>query len=522
MYKIVIADDDEIQLQGMCCAFPWDSLDIEVAAGVDDGDKALQAVIEQKADILLTDIKMTNMDGLYLTEQIRKQSPHTRVVIMSAYDDFQFAQKALRLGVDDYLLKPVDLHHMQETMRQIVYQKDEEKKRLEMELHSKRVEQIVSENEQFLEDTFFQNVLSQKYTREACRRMEEEFMANAQQSWQVLEVLISQAETKDKKQEILKRISQERGYKYIYSLGHHLVCCCSQSETIENEAESLKQECRSQFREYDDLDQTSFIDGTIVSELYYLGLSYQKIIQIRNYQVVEAENKDLSERDLDTYFNENHTLNKALAEYLAKLVLMGNTDMLSGYVGKLKDNLRIAGSDSILMLSFSLSLIFGELRGLVEKALVNEDTLDEMYYKIIRQNSLDCAMELLEKELYKIAELSCREDNISVEQSIKRACDYIEKHYFNPSLRIGEVALEVGFSQNYFSAVFTEMTGESFTDYLIKMRMKEAQLLLTTTDYKIQEIGFSVGYENPAYFSAAFKKFTGVSVSQYREMIKGI
>ena len=79
-----------------------------------------------------------------------------------------------------------------------------------------------------------------------------------------------------------------------------------------------------------------------------------------------------------------------------------------------------------------------------------------------------------------------------------------------------------GLSPNYFSSVFTEVTGESFTDYLIGRRMKEAQLLLTNSDYKIQEIGYMSGYDNPAYFSAAFKKYTGVSVSQYKKMIKGI
>ena len=80
--------------------------------------------------------------------------------------------------------------------------------------------------------------------------------------------------------------------------------------------------------------------------------------------------------------------------------------------------------------------------------------------------------------------------------------------------------MEVGLSQSYFSAVFTEVTGESFTDYLIERRMKEAQLLLMNSDYKIQEIGYKAGYDNPAYFSAAFKKFTGVSVSRYKDMIK--
>lgn len=520
MYKIVIADDDEIQLQGMCCAFPWAELDIEVAAGVDDGDKALEAVVEMRADILLTDIKMSNMDGLHLTEQIRRLSPDTRVVIMSAYDDFHFAQKALRLGVDDYLLKPVDLHQMRETMHQIVFQKEEEKRRAEAEKRSKRLGEMVPADEEILEETFFQNVLNRTYSREACKRLETPYLHCPRQKWMVLEAVFEGLEESTGKHKVLTEVSSQWDYRYVRSLGYHLICCYGTEHELPEKVERFKEECREQLRIVEPSASVTFIEGSVVSELYYLSLSYEKILQIRSYEFDGKNNGDLSEKDLDRYFNENHTVNKTLAEYLAKLVSMGNTDMLPEYVDKLKNNLKYAGNDSILMLSFSLSAILGELKGTAGLADKGENGLDELYYRIIRQNSLDEAMELLESELQRLAETARGQESITVRQSVQRACNYIEEHFSDPALRIGEVAVEVGLSQSYFSAVFTEVTGESFTDYLIERRMKEAQLLLMNSDYKIQEIGYKAGYDNPAYFSAAFKKFTGVSVSRYKDMIK--
>lgn len=521
MYRLVIADDDEIQLQGMCCAFPWEDLGIEVVAGVDDGDKALFEVVEKKADILLTDIKMSNMDGLELTEKIREQCPDTRVVIMSAYDDFQFAQKALRLGVDDYLLKPVDLEQMRETMRQIVYQKDE-KKRVEQIQRRSRLEEMVVEDEEILEETFFQNVLNQKYARNICRKLEEPYRQTAQQKWFIIEALFDDSKGQEEKRSILQRSSRARGYKYIYNLGHHLFCCLGKEETAGDEVLLFEEECRTQIKSLDSSASISFIAGPYVSELYYLSLSYEKVRQICSYQFSEGKDRNLSEKDLDKYFDQNHTVNKSLVEYLAKLVEMGYTDMLPEYTERLKNNLRYTGSESLLMLSFSLSSILGELRRIPQLKEMPGDELDEIYYKIIKQKTLDEAMELLENELRRLSELVKETDCMTVEQSVQKACEYIEEHFTEPELRIGKAALFVGLSQNYFSTVFTEVTGESFTDYLIKRRMKEAQMLLMNPDYKIQEIGYMVGYDNPAYFSAAFKKFTGVSVSQYRKMIKGI
>lgn len=117
--------------------------------------------------------------------------------------------------------------------------------------------------------------------------------------------------------------------------------------------------------------------GPAVSELYYLGLSYEKVRQICSYQFSEEKGKDLTEKDLDKYFDQHHTVNKSLVEYLAKLVLMGNTEMIHEYVERLKNNLRYTGSDSLLMLSFSLSSILGELGKTRQLTETGEAGLDE-------------------------------------------------------------------------------------------------------------------------------------------------
>ncbi|NCB37056.1 MAG: response regulator, partial [Clostridia bacterium] len=134
MYNLMIVDDDEILLEGLGTAFDWAALNVRVTATATDGLSALAEMRRQPCDILITDIKMGRMDGLELTRQVREEFPAARVVIMSAYEEFAYAQQAVRMSVDDYLLKPIDLDQLSEIIRKIVESLDSER------AHSEKVE----------------------------------------------------------------------------------------------------------------------------------------------------------------------------------------------------------------------------------------------------------------------------------------------------------------------------------------------------------------------------------------------
>ena len=109
------------------------------------------------------------------------------------------------------------------------------------------------------------------------------------------------------------------------------------------------------------------------------------------------------------------------------------------------------------------------------------------------------------------------ERSMDVKGLIQTACRYVEARYAWSGLRLRDAAQHVGFSPSYFSAMFAKYAGESFSEYLLRIRMKEAQLLLAGTNLRTYEIAYKVGYDNPTYFSTLFKRFTGMTVSQYRE-----
>ncbi len=366
MFSLVIADDDEVLLEGLATAFDWRALGVCVAAAVTDGAAALEAMRRAPADILLTDIKMGRMDGLELTRRARAEFPGTRLVIMSAYEEFGFAQHAVRMGVEDYLVKPIDLDQLSEVFRRVTAALDRERSR-EADLMGIR------------------------------RRMDE-----------------------------------------------------------------------------------------------------------------------LGARSVEDYYRASGALNPGVIEHLARVTLLGSPQEIAGDVARLKANLEAVSGGSFVFLVSALGMLAGRLADSGELSPAQREALVALQKDAMQCRRMEDALALVQARLESVAE-EAAERSRDVRGLVQSACRFIEAHYGRASLRLKDAAAHAGLSPSYFSAVFVKYTGDSFSDYLLKVRMEQAQLLLTNTDMKTYEIAYKVGYDNPTYFSTLFKRFAGMTVSQYRE-----
>ena len=366
MYSLVIADDDEILLEGLSTAFDWQALNIQVAAAVTDGAAALEALRASPADILLTDIKMGRMDGLELTRLVKEEFPQVRLVIMSAYEEFGFAQHAVRVGVEDYIVKPIDLEQLQDTFRRVAGDLDRER-------------------------------AHQAYLTDIHRRMDE-----------------------------------------------------------------------------------------------------------------------LGERSVEDYYRAGGALNAGIIEHLARVTLLGSAQEVAGDVERLKANLKAVSGGSFVFLVAALGMLAGRLGGSGQLSEAQKEALIALQKDAMKCQGMEDAMEMLRACLDGIAG-EMAEQSLDVKGLIQSACRYVEAQYFRAELRLRDAAQHVGLSPSYFSAMFAKYAGESFSEYLLRIRMKEAQMLLSGTDLRTYEIAYKVGYDNPTYFSTLFKRFAGMTVSQYRE-----
>ena len=366
MYSLVIADDDEILLEGLATAFDWQALNIHVVAAVTDGVAALEVLRASPANILLTDIKMGRMDGLELTRLVKEAFPQVRLVIMSAYEEFGFAQHAVRVGVEDYIVKPIDLDQLADTFRRV----------------------------------------------------------------------------------------------------------------------------------------TEGLDREWAQKAQWMGI---------NRRIDE-----LGERSVEDYYRASGALNAGIIEHLARVTLLGSAQEIAEDVERLKANLDAVSGGSFVFLVAALGMLAGRLNDNGQLPQTQRQALITLQKEAMKCQKMEDAMAMLRACLEGIAgELA--EDSKDVKGLIQTACRYVQAEYARSGLRIREAATHVGLSPSYFSAMFAKHAGESFSEYLLRVRMKEAQLLLSSTELRTYEIAYKVGYDNATYFSTLFKRYSGMTVSQYRE-----
>lgn len=131
MYRVVLVDDEQFILKGLQCVFPWTEYDCEVVATASDGREGIEMIRKYKPNIVLTDIRMPNMDGLSMIAALQSEFPNMQISVLTAFRDFDYAQQAIRLGVSRYLLKPSNMDdlreaitHMIETLKALPHEED--------------------------------------------------------------------------------------------------------------------------------------------------------------------------------------------------------------------------------------------------------------------------------------------------------------------------------------------------------------------------------------------------------------
>ena len=226
---------------------------------------------------------------------------------------------------------------------------------------------------------------------------------------------------------------------------------------------------------------------------------------------------DLGDHTVDEVFRASGLLNTGLVEHLSRAVALGNDRKTMEDIQLLRVHLREVSGGSFIFLMTTISILVSRL---MESNALNEaeqEQLKTMQHNALTKPTLEEALQETEETLTQIALQIAERMGGGTEQLIAQACRYIDEHYAESALRIRDVADAVGLSPSYLSSLFGKYVHESFTDYLVRRRMMEAQNLLSNTDLRTYEVAYQVGCDNPAYFSTLFKNFTGLTVSKYRE-----
>ena len=541
MLKIFLAEDDVIVRETIKRMIPWEDLGFELVGEAADGEMALPLLLRQKPDLLITDIKMPFMDGLTLAKVAKKEIPGLKVVILSGYDDFNYAKQAINIGVEDYLLKPITKNALIERLTEIRSRYEHEKTQKEYYEKFHREMQAYEKNSS--RDFFEALVSGSMDMMEIYRRSEKLGLDIVAEAYNVLIFTMNceedfsgqregYSEWEAESLELLEEFFSENTSAMLFrcNIFSYGVLIKGQKETIEENTRSCVSEIQRILDRKEQKRQWFVAAGEPVERLSQIQKSYysasrafsQRYLYDENIlyydEMASMEKKNVTEDD-STYLQkvDVNALNPVI---LQKFLSNGLLEETENFV---KDYFYAIGQEPLESLVFrnyvTLNVRFSVMSFLKEigcdtRTLEQEDTEDVLSES---SKSLENAIAYAEKIISQAIALRDQNSGNKNRSILKTAVDFIDSHYMEEDMSLNKAANAANVSANHFSALFSQNMGQTFIEYLTNLRMNKAKEYLRCTSMRSSEIAGEIGYKDAHYFSYLFKKTQGMTPSDYRK-----
>ena len=541
MLKIFLAEDEVIVRETIKRMIPWENLGFELVGEAADGEMALPLLLRQKPDLLITDIKMPFMDGLTLAKVAKKEIPGLKVVILSGYDDFNYAKQAINIGVEDYLLKPITKNALIERLTEIRSRYEHEKTQKEYYEKFHREMQAYEKNSS--RDFFEALVSGSMDMMEIYRRSEKLGLDIVAEAYNVLIFTMNceedfsgqregYSEWEAESLELLEEFFSENTSAMLFrcNIFSYGVLIKGQKETIGENTRSCVSEIQRILDRKEQKRQWFVAAGEPVERLSQIQKSYYSASRAFSHRYLYDENilyydemasmekKNVTEDD-STYLQkvDVNALNPVI---LQKFLSNGLLEETENFV---KDYFYAIGQEPLESLVFrnyvTLNVRFSVMSFLKEigcdtRTLEQEDTEDVLSES---SKSLENAIAYAKKIISQAIALRDQNSGNKNRSILKTAVDFIDSHYTEEDMSLNKAANAANVSANHFSALFSQNMGQTFIEYLTNLRMNKAKEYLRCTSMRSSEIAGEIGYKDAHYFSYLFKKTQGMTPSDYRK-----
>ena len=532
MLKVFLVEDESIMREGLRDNIPWQQYGYEFVGEASDGEMALPLIRKAQPDVLITDIKMPFMDGLALSELVIKELPSTKIVIISGHDEFELARKAIQIGVEQYLLKPITRSALQKVLLDI-------REKIESEQDKKNyLEEFLLESheyEQFARRNFFEKVFSgtmpvQDIYSEA-QKLDIEIDAS---SYNLILFNIQDADEarqgEGSGEYILENIQRAfmRYTEFImfrWNVNSYGILIMGDEEHIDELTNKGIGVIKRAVENLGENIDWSVAASDPVNRLSFLSECYKEVNRIFSYRFLipgtHILNKDMVKGLSGNESNEsydkldvNQVDPEILKGFLNKGTLDEVADFAEGYIESLTEPLKskLFRDYMVLNIRFAVLSYVQSIGGDQEEFLAGI----ELHRENEMAQNLSELKEYMTTLLNAAIRLRDEKDSSQSKHILKKAIQYIEENYTDDELSLNEVASIINVSPNYFSAVFSTEMDKTFVEYVTDKRMEKAKKLLRTTEKLSGDIANEVGYKDPHYFSFVFKKTQGITPREYR------
>ncbi len=520
-YKVFFVEDEIVTREGIRDNVDWKSYGFEFAGEAPDGEIALPLLQTTPPDLLITDIKMPFMDGLALCKIVRERMPAVKIVILSGHDEFEYAQEAIKLGVTEYLLKPVTPHDLHNVLSRIGAQLDQERQAQE---DLRRLKDQVEENRAALREKLLLNlVMGAVSSAEAIEKGHALGIDLVAGCYLAIVIRLSLRATtglfdypayQHAQQTLAAPLEHHTDVLLIKKDVEELVLIMKGStpEYLQERRNFLRQlmqrqaevagctitiGCGTAKHRLTDIYQ-SFVEALIEAQ----GSGSRETTPLAS-NVSKAELLKINKAAVDNYLRCG--VKEDYADFFETFIRPLCETALSSYLVKnyLLMDIALTAAKFVAELGGDINEVVPAL-DMMETVLNETATADQFQTQI--HNIL-------------IGTLAYRDRQATSQHAVmvQQVRDYIDQQYADPNLSLNEVARQVNLSPSHFSTVFSQETGQTFKEFLTETRIRHAKELLRATSLRSSEISYQIGYSDPHYFSYVFRKQTGLSPKEYRQ-----
>ncbi|MCR8631580.1 response regulator [Paenibacillus radicis (ex Xue et al. 2023)] len=550
MYKLVIVDDEPTVRYGLRNYFDWNTFNIDFAGEADDGDVGLDLIERIQPDLVLTDVRMINMDGIRMSAQIRERYPHIKIVFVSGHDDADYLKSALQVNAVDYIFKPVNMQELRMVVERVVgeLQNEAKEKMLIADMQVKLTQSMPLLREKFLMSLIRDGITQPGGARNRMEFLQLDLPADASY-WVIVVTIDDNAEVveprseRDKQllsyavlnvcQELIDRhmggyAFENRSSEYVGILrvrntnSNGVVGGIGdEEESQEDLLFSLAEEIRENLQRWLSITVTIGV-GEHVSNLQALPWSYIQAREAADQKWYLGKNRVISMDSLEHEEQGMHRFDQVQSERFLSVMKAAEPYQLSIELNDLFEWLARNRREGLKYCrNVCLQLILLSNRLLLELNIQSRDLEEKelsLWERVFKQETITDLRFTLESYLIEVCSRIQEKRSGKSSNVIERIRQVIEERLAD-SLTVSDIAESVYLSPTYVSLLYKQETGDTVYEYLTKVRIEKAKELLRDTTVKLYEVCYAVGYSDPSHFSKLFKKVTGFTPSAYREQV---
>lgn len=531
MLKVFLVEDEFVVREGIKKNVNWEAHGYEFCGEASDGELAFPMIQKLKPDIVITDIRMPFMDGLELSRLIKKEMPWIEIIILTGHQEFEYAKEGIKLGVAQYLSKPISGEELLREVGEVAVRIEEKRKELEIkEKYEKEMEENLLKEQKEL----FQYLVTGSKSVTELLELGEKLGMDLSAMWYSI-VLMKTQSTNHAQDEYSNSIIEIEGrwkklddkmqvLTFDRNLEGKAILFRADSK---EELEQLQKDYLNQMKEIlDEYEQVRYFGGIgePVNRLRELSVSFERASHAFAHRYLIGDSRILSSTDMEQSvyqeqdeFHINDVNTKQIDRNKIKEFLkLGDKGEVIYFVDEFFKALGAGVMKSNIFRQYITMDAYFCVVDFVEGLQLQREEIEAPDVMSGALQSQESAIQYVIRIMTKAVELREKTASNRYGDIVDEVMSYIEKNYAQEDLSLNLLASHVNFSPNHLSMIFSQQTGQTFIKYLTDFRMNKAKELLRCTNKRSSVIAMEVGYKDSHYFSYLFKKTQGMTPTQYR------